>query len=491
MSGGRAWTAERTPHSLASSKSSATITGVSDLRRESDVSAERCGAERARRPAPAVVVEAEIADGLTAVSTHAPDGGRYDAASILVRVFTEPVALLMVPLSGDGLSVAELGAVIEVQCGEAVRRRMDDAGVAWAGHVPTNGLQPLARPSYLASRDAVLAKGPRITVAISTRNRSDRCRRMLESLESQGHPPAHVLIVDNAPIDDSVRQLAGEFSNRLELSYVVEPRPGLSWARNCAIDNSTTEVLAWVDDDEVCDRLVALRRAEPGVRRAPAGGRCIRLDPAGGARHTPPSGSSRPTSGPIAASVDSRRRSSHPLTTRHARQNPLYPLPPFGAGGNMAFRRDAIERIGRFDCALGAGTLSHGGRGHLLRSLCCCTRAGPSYIQPTAFVYHPYHHRDYQSLQRVFTGYGRGLTAFYTSLLVRHPLCHPATLAGLKHGRAMYEPLFERQQAPCARSKSTFPRELIRANLRGMLEGPLMYGRARRRARQLRMGARP
>ena len=26
----------------------------------------------------------------------------------------------------------------------------------------------------------------------------------------------------------------------------------------------------------------------------------------------------------------------------------------------MAFRRDAIERIGRFDCALGAGTLSMG-----------------------------------------------------------------------------------------------------------------------------------
>ena len=137
-----------------------------DLRAESDVSAERYAAGPARRPERAALVEAEIADGLTAVSAHAPDGGRYDAASILVRVFTEPVALLMVPLRGDGLSVPELGAAIEAQCGDAVRRRMEDAGIAWPGHAPTNGLQPLARPSYLASRD----------VQCSRRRRGSRSR---------------------------------------------------------------------------------------------------------------------------------------------------------------------------------------------------------------------------------------------------------------------------------------------------------------------------
>ena len=40
---------------------------------------------------------------------------------------------------------------------------------------------------------------------------------------------------------------------QLPLDYVVEPRPGLSWARNRAIDEADTEVIAWVDDDEECD----------------------------------------------------------------------------------------------------------------------------------------------------------------------------------------------------------------------------------------------
>ena len=32
--------------------------------------------------------------------------------------------------------------------------------------------------------------------------------------------------------------------------------------------------------------------------------------------------------------------------------NPLYPLPPFGVGANMAFRREALASIGGFDVAL-------------------------------------------------------------------------------------------------------------------------------------------
>ena len=41
-------------------------------------------------------------------------------------------------------------------------------------------------------------------------------------------------------------------------------------------------------------------------------------------------------------------------------QSPLYPLPPFGTGANMAFRPRVIERIGGFDTALGAGTPAMG-----------------------------------------------------------------------------------------------------------------------------------
>ena len=41
--------------------------------------------------------------------------------------------------------------------------------------------------------------------------------------------------------------------------------------------------------------------------------------------------------------------------------DPLYPLPNFGAGGNMAFRTERRRAIGGFDNRLGAGTLTHCG----------------------------------------------------------------------------------------------------------------------------------
>ena len=111
------------------------------------------------------------------------------------------------------------------------------------------------------------------------------------------------------------------------------------------------------------------------------------------------------------------------------------------------------------------------------QALCLLLYEGGTVVyQPSAFVYH-YHHRDYDSLQRVFTGYGRGLTAFYTSVLMRHPLAL-THLLGLS-GRALRD-LFSSGGSRKDRLEDDFPRELIRANLRGMLEGPLFYLRARR-----------
>jgi glycosyltransferase involved in cell wall biosynthesis len=434
------------------------------------------GRDSSRGGRHAAIVECDIADGLVPVLAHADDGSRFDAASILVRIFTEPIALLLVPLGEAGLSVGELAAEIEAACGEVVRRRIEDAGIRWPGTVPTSGLEPARQPPYLASRDAALERAPEVTVAICTRNRSDLCRRMLDSLVAQGHRPAHVLIVDNAPTNDTVATLAQEYTDRLSLSYVVEPRPGLAWARNCAIANSDTEVIAWVDDDEVCDRwwLAELSRGFVEHPEADA-----------------VSGSILPAELETASQWIFEAYGGHRMqrgfeetvfspATRHL-QSPLYPLPAFGAGGNMAFRREAIERIGRFDPALGAGTLSMGAED--TAALCLLLYEGGTVVfRPPAFVYH-YHHREYDALERVFVGYGRGLTAFYTSVLIRHPIA-VAHLARLS-GRALYD-LFSKKGARLQKVEDDFPRELIRANLRGMVEGPIMYGRARLRARRLR-----
>src|SRR6202044_1734457 len=98
-------------------------------------------------------------------------------------------------------------------------------------------------------------------------------------------------------------------------------------------------------------------------------------------------------------------------------QSPLFPLPPFGVGANMAFRRAALDRIGGFDVALGAGTPTSAGEDTLALTL--VLRAGFEIAyEPAALMWH--HHRtDLASLNKQLHGYSVGLTAFYAALL-RH-----------------------------------------------------------------------
>src|SRR4029077_11695552 len=100
---------------------------------------------------------------------------------------------------------------------------------------------------------------PSLTIAICTRNRPDGVHRLLESLSrlsvspdaSPGRSPMEILVVDNAPSDDRTRDLV---SQRPEVSYVREPRPGLNFARNRALREARGEILAFLDDDVIADR---------------------------------------------------------------------------------------------------------------------------------------------------------------------------------------------------------------------------------------------
>ena len=43
---------------------------------------------------------------------------------------------------------------------------------------------------------------------------------------------------------------SAQLSRTRDIDYVLEPRKGLSWARNRAIEASDSEIIAWADDDE-------------------------------------------------------------------------------------------------------------------------------------------------------------------------------------------------------------------------------------------------
>jgi GT2 family glycosyltransferase len=263
------------------------------------------------------------------------------------------------------------------------------------------------------------------------------------------------------------------------VQYLVEPRGGLSFARNAAVAAAPGEILAWLDDDEYADPtwLAEVARALADHPEADVVSGVIVpaeletqaqlwFEQFGG--HSKGRGFRPDVFGPASAH----------------RQSPLYPLPPFGTGANMTFRAGVIERIGGWDTALGAGTPSAGSEDTLAFTQ-VLLGGGTIVYQPSALTHH-YHRRDLDGLRRQMAGYGSGLTAAYTSLLLRRPgLLWPL----LKLAPGALRDLTSSASLRVSTLRDDFPRELLKANRRGMIAGPRAYLRGRRAARAKTRGS--
>lgn len=91
-----------------------------------------------------------------------------------------------------------------------------------------------------------------VGVIIPTRNRADLLHHALEALSRQTRAPDEVIVVDNGSTDHT-RQVAEQFSGRLPIRYLFEPTPGAGQARNAGIRQSTSDILAFTDDDCIPD----------------------------------------------------------------------------------------------------------------------------------------------------------------------------------------------------------------------------------------------
>ena len=420
-----------------------------------------------------MVLECDIAEGIGDIPAPRPGA----QALVLVRVFSEPLGVVAAVLPAEGMGADELARAIVREFGPALRDRFAECGLAWNDQLPLDGLRPPRTPGFVASRERVMRDGPQMTIAVCTRGRPDSLAVLLETLRAQEYQRSQILVVDNAPPDDRTRQVVlAARRDGLNLEYVVESRPGLSWARNRAIEVAEGEVIASVDDDERCDRWWAAELAR-GFVEVPGAGAVTGVIVPG--ELVTQSQVLFEKYGGVRRGRGFARAVFSPATARQ--QSPLYPLPPFGAGGNMAFRRDALEQIGRFDCALGAGTFTQGGED--TAALSTLLLAGGTVVyQPSAIVRH-YHRREYAGLHRQLTGYGRGLTAFYLSTLLRQPGC---TAELLRLGRQAARDQFSPRGRRLSELGEDYPRDLLRANLVGQLQGPFAYAAARVRARQLR-----
>ena len=220
-----------------------------------------------------------------------------------------------------------------------------------------------------------------VSVIIPTYNRAHCLPRALAGLAAMQVPPRlnwEIIVVDNNSTD-STRAVVESFaaSSGLDLTYVFEPQPGSSRARNAGVARARGGILAFTDDDARVSPnwLAEIARAFENPACMGAGGRCV----------PDWSGVQRPawlvTQGPdfVAAGILlDLNLGAEVMPTQVA---------PWGL--NMAFRRAAFERYGGFRTDLGI----FGG----VRLLDEDTEFGKRLIRagetvlylPRAVVYHP------------------------------------------------------------------------------------------------------
>jgi cellulose synthase/poly-beta-1,6-N-acetylglucosamine synthase-like glycosyltransferase len=418
--------------------------------------------------AAASVADVELATAVPALLAR--DGAQ---AWLVVRLFTEPLGIVVVDVPPAGRTRAEVLARVVDALGPAISARLATVGRSLAD-LGTDGVAPASPPPFPASRVDVLRRAPACTVVVCTRDRPDGLRTTLASLVHQEHPRFDVLVVDSASGDDRTRLVVEELADALDIRYLRHPVPGLSRARNRALAQVSAPVVAWLDDDATADRFWLAELAR-GFAAAPGA--------------VAVSGAVVPRTLERQAQLwfeqfggHSKGRGFTPdvfSSDTHARQSPLYPLPPFGVGTNMAFRTDALLAIGGFDDALGAGTATKGGEDTLALTEVMLD-GGTVVYQPSALVRHV-HRPTVAALRAQLDGYGTGLTAFYLALLRRRP----ATLLPLL--RLLPRAVRDLRSADSVRTASLgddFPAELLASNLRAMLRGPGAYLRQRRADRR-------
>lgn len=272
------------------------------------------------------------------------------------------------------------------------------------------------------------------------------------------HPRFEVLVVDNAPRDGLTREVALRRGAR----YIVEPVLGLNRARNRGARSCDAEIIAYLDDDSVCEPAWLSRLVDEFS------------DP----RVMVVTGKIRPLRVETEAEKAFVLRGDFELGEERRAvdmQTPFwFEMANFGGvgnGGNMAFRRGAFDVWRGFDERIGLGTALEGsGEHHAFFSL--IERGYRAVYTPLAVVDHPLP----QTLTGVRSKCLRNLSAgaaYATLLLFEHPHYRVAVLKYvLAWLRGMPRTWRRRVAGPRTRIVPRW-RELL-----ARLHGPLLYARA-------------
>lgn len=172
--------------------------------------------------------------------------------------------------------------------------------------------------------------------------------RCLEHLSAQDYPDYEIIVVLNGDEDPLFAQAISRFPVRL----LVEPRRGVSIARNHAVPYAKGEILVFVDDDvlmapnwlrEIVKGFTDQETACITGRVIPAGPLCLAAEKA--ERYY----------------ASERALSAWTLDYTNPNWYQYILGEPVGFGCNMAFRKTFLEKYSLFPVDLGAGSLIGGG----------------------------------------------------------------------------------------------------------------------------------
>jgi O-antigen biosynthesis protein len=437
-------------------------------------------------PAPVRVLAVELCDGVPGVPDGGgPDGTRYAAAQILVRLHGQPLGLLDVPLPPDGLNAPGLARVIWERLSESIDEHLREDGLPSLDRLepgPLGEVGAIGSAMPCRSRRPADEPSPFVSVIVPTCGRTPLFEVALDSLAALEYPRYEIVVVDNAPqVSDTAQIVAGRAAADPRIRYTCEPRPGVTHARNRGLAEAGGEIVAFADDDVVVDRRwlralvdgfvdadVVAVTGQVLAREldAPAqiwieqyggygkGCRRWRFDRAG------------------FETVEAGRVHRVAATPRS-----LYPYLPgsYGSGANMAFRAEALRRLGGFDPRLPSG--------EDIDVLLHLVLAGHAVLyEPGAVVWHT-HRRELRALRRTMYQYGAGLGAVLAKCVATDAAARVDLLRRLPHGLAYA--LLPRS-GKNTHKQDGYPASLTALELCGLLLGPAYYAAAAWSARSRR-----
>jgi glycosyltransferase involved in cell wall biosynthesis len=254
----------------------------------------------------------------------------------------------------------------------------------------------------------------KLSIIVCTRNRVHALKACLDSivdaLQNTINADAEIVIVDNGSTDETASFISSWRSGcKFPVRCEIEPRQGLSRARNCGIRASRGDLLIFTDDDCRMDKDYinsALRHDSKDLKPVLRGGR-VELGDASDLPIT------------IKTSSETQRWQRDMDSARH------HDLAGSILGCSMVMRRVMTQILGPFNESLGAGTALHAAEDtdYIFKAYI----AGiPIEYVPDMVVYHFHGKKSKSEGYKLFSNYAIGNGALYAQYPFIHPdLCRP------------------------------------------------------------------